>query len=174
MNVSTSILVGEFDEFVWIRCEGKGNFVNSPLVKRVADFFIEAGKTLVVVDLQACTGMDSTFMGTLAGLAIKLQKIENGALHIARADERGQDSLTGLGLDFLMEINPDSAVWIDRLGEIEDSLRAQESQNLEEEDQAQFVLDAHKTLGEANPENRGKFMAVVEMFENDLARRRSS
>ena len=173
MNASTSIVVGEFDDFVWIRCEGKGNFLNSPLVKRVADAFYESGRRLIVVDLDACTGMDSTFMGTLAGLALKLNRTEDGKLQIARASERSEDSLSGLGLDMLMEINPEEAVWKSQLSKVEEMLGSYENERLEDGEQAQFCLDAHQVLGEANPENIGKFRAVVEMFESDIARRKS-
>lgn len=174
VNAAASILLGEFDDFIWIRCLGKGNFLNSPLLKRAGEIYIESGKALIVVDLEACTGMDSTFMGTLAGLAIKLDKKRGGALHIARADEKSKDSLDGLGLDFLMEINPEEAVWKADLATIEDSLKAQESPGDEEGDPAQFVLEAHQTLSEVNPENRGKFLAVVEMFENEVRHRKSN
>ena len=173
MKQSQSILVGEFDEFVWIRCEGRGNFTNSPLLKRTGETFLAAGRNLLVVDLDSCLGMDSTFMGTLAGLAMKLKR-QGGRLQIARANEKNEESLRGLGLDLLLEINPEEAPWLEQMESVRNCLEQFQSQQLESDEQAQFCLDAHQELGKVNPENPAKFKAVVEMFESEVALRKSS
>ena len=63
--------------------KGKVHFMNSPAVKAFGDERIAAGETCLVVDLGACTGMDSTFMGTLAGMAARLSAPTRGCLQIA-------------------------------------------------------------------------------------------
>ena len=67
MNNNSSILFGLFDEFLWVRCSGRGSFANSPTVKSLGDDYIASGGRLIVIDLETCSGIDSTFMGTLAG-----------------------------------------------------------------------------------------------------------
>mgnify|MGYP003889460409 CR=1 FL=1 len=84
MTPEPPISVGVFDGFSWIRCEGKGSFLNSSILKSFADQRLAAGERSLVVDLSACTGMDSTFMGTLAGIAARLSALdEGGTLQIA-------------------------------------------------------------------------------------------
>ncbi|MFR8406593.1 hypothetical protein [Akkermansia sp.] len=62
MNNNSSILFGLFDEFLWIRCSGRGSFANSPTVKSLGDDYIASGGRLIVIDLETCSGIDSTFM----------------------------------------------------------------------------------------------------------------
>ena len=62
--------------------------MNSPAVKAFCDERIADGETLVVVDLGGCTGMDSTFMGTLAGIAARLSAKDGGVLQIAFLNNR--------------------------------------------------------------------------------------
>lgn len=170
MTADNPILVGVFDGFSWIRCEGKGSFLNSPAVKSFGDMRIAAGETLVVVDLGECSGMDSTFMGTLAGMAARLSAQERGVLHIAEPGERNRRSLEDLGLDFLMEIDPPSAAWRGMADEIRGELKSPQSVGaLGQVQRARHVLEAHQNLSELNENNAREFSGVVDMLENELA-----
>ena len=111
MTSDNPISIGLFDGFSWIRCEGKGSFVNSPAVKAFGDERIAAGESCLVMDLSDCTGMDSTFMGTLAGMAARLAARAGSVLQIAGSSDRNRRSLEDLGLDFMLEINPPTAAW---------------------------------------------------------------
>jgi len=51
------------------------------------------------VDVRNCPVMDSTFMGTLAGIALRLREIGQGALHVTHLNNRNSDLLRNLGLD---------------------------------------------------------------------------
>jgi len=144
--------------------------VNSPAVKVFADERIAAGESCLVVDLGACTGMDSTFMGTLAGMASRLAALGSGTLHIAASSERNRRSLEDLGLDFLMEINPPAALWRGHEDRIRSGLKApQDPGALGQIQRARHVLDAHRILTGMNDKNSRDFEEVVTMLENELA-----
>lgn len=162
------ILVGTFERFSWIRCIGKGSFLTSPAVKAFGDEAISGGEKCLVVDLGACTGMDSTFMGTLAGMAARLSVVDGGALQIADAGERNRRSLEDLGLDFLMEIDPPAADWRGKLEEIRKYLKAPKTGN-PQGNQARHVLEAHQVLSQANESNARKFSTVVNLLEAEIA-----
>jgi anti-anti-sigma regulatory factor len=162
------ITTGVFDGFSWIRCEGKCSFLNSPIVKAFGDARIAAGERLLVVDLGACTGMDSTFMGTLAGLATRLTA-QNGALQVADADSRSRRSLEDLGLDFLMAIDPPEAPWRGSIAKIRESLSRPEAASAGRIERTKHVLEAHQTLSGANESNAKAFSGVVSMLESELA-----
>jgi anti-sigma B factor antagonist len=168
------IKVGKFEGFSWIRCEGKGSFLNSPAVKEFGESRIKRGERCLVVDLKACTGMDSTFMGTLAGLASRISEKE-GVLQIADAGERNCDSLEDLGLDFLMEIDPAEAVWKDVADKARDLLKPKVA-GLTAGTQlhTRHILEAHEILSDANQGNRQKFSGVVEMLEEQLGGKSNS
>lgn len=172
MSAECPILVGVFDGFSWIRCEGKGSFLNSPSIKAFGEDRINAGETCIVADLGGCTGMDSTFMGTLAGMAARLSAHEGGRLQIADAGERNRRSLEDLGLDFLMEIDPASAAWRGHMDKIRSELKAPFKHGSQSQiERVKHVLEAHKTLSETNESNSREFASVVNMLEKDLENR---
>ena len=145
--------------------------MNSPLMKAFGDERIDSGEKKVVVDLSNCTGMDSTFMGTLAGMASRLSAKDKGTLQIAEADARNRRSLEDLGLDFLMEIDPPAAQWRDHLGDIRKDLRPVKSVSaaLDQGQRAKHVLDAHQVLSDVNDKNAREFANVVGMLQEQVA-----
>lgn len=165
------IKVGKFEGFSWIRCEGKGSFLNSPAVKEFGESRIKRGELCLVVDLEACTGMDSTFMGTLAGLANRLTE-KSGLLQVMGADEKSRHSLEDLGLDFLMTINPGEAVWKGVEDKARDLLKLKVA-GLKAGTvlHTRHILEAHEILSDANDENRQKFSGVVDFLGEELARK---
>ena len=170
MSTECPILIGIFDGFSWIRCEGKGSFLNSPVMKAFGDERIANGEHCLVVDLGGCTGMDSTFMGTLAGMAARLSAHEGGVLQIADSGSRNRRSLEDLGLDFLLEIDPPSAPWRGNVDSIRNDLTppqpAGAAGNIQ---RTQHVLEAHQILSETNEKNAREFSNVVKLLEGELA-----
>ena len=68
-------LVGFAGETAYLSIFGKANYLNC---RKIGDFFsrvIAKGCKAIKVDCSSCTGMDSTFLGTLAGAALKMRKI---------------------------------------------------------------------------------------------------
>lgn len=173
MSTEHPILACREGEFSWIRCEGKGSFQNSPAMKERAEREIELGNIRIVIDLQECTGMDSTFMGTMAGIAMRLMKIPGGKLQIASPSERNRQSLEDLGLDVLMEIDPEECSWSDELVKIREMMKLC-GDNSDKMDKAPHVLDAHKKLCEANGENTEKFSTVLDFLEADVKAKQDS
>ena len=143
----------------------------SPALKRFGEVRVNAGERLLVVDLAGCTGMDSTFMGTLAGLAIQLEKAGGGVVQVAGVNPRNRQSLEDLGLDCLLEIEPEAAVWRDRVEAVRGDLRVLDEREFPEvaEAGARHVLEAHRVLADSSAANRDKFRGVIEVLEAELA-----
>lgn len=139
-------------------------------MKSYGDERISAGERCLVVDLGGCTGMDSTFMGTLAGLASRLSGQQNGTLQIAEAGSRNRRSLEDLGLDFLMEIEPTDAIWGGKLDAIRSNLKVPGVVLAPGQTQrALHVLQAHQILSDTNEKNARMFSTVITMLEDELA-----
>lgn len=171
MSAIAPIFVGVFEGFSWIRCEGKGSFLNSPLLKSFGDERISAGERCLVADLGACTGMDSTFMGTLAGMATRLSGNNGGVLQVADPGARNQKSLEDLGLDFLLEIDPSGAAWQGRLEAIRQELSPlMELAVPNRAERTRHVLTAHETLAEANESNAREFGTVLKTLRQEVER----
>jgi len=134
---------------------------------------IANGTTCLVVDLAGCKGMDSTFMGTMAGLAMRLMKLPDGELQVAEPGDRNRKSLEDLGLDVLMQIDPADAHWRSQISDVRGNLKPCETIR-GKIDQAPHVLDAHKKLCEADEENTKKFGTVLDFLEAEVKAKESA
>lgn len=142
-----------------VRVDGRATFAVGPtfrdLVKTLDQ---ESAKKGVNIDLTECTGMDSTFMGILAMLALKVRK-DNITVKIINAGNN-QRLLDGLGLKKLFNYVEEEVKEKDwkktKIGET--SFR----------ENAETVRDAHKVLMKTDVDNVAKFKNVVEMVEKEL------
>lgn len=149
--------VGLDGSTVWVRVQGRGTFQNSTGLKEFARAMTERGNREFIVDLKECELMDSTFMGTLAGIALKLGP--GGRLRVIRANDRCRSVLRNLGLD--------------RVFTVEDSAADAPSAPLREtavrpprEAQRETIIEAHENLVAANPENAVRFKDVIEFLQH--------
>ena len=104
--MDSSIQVGVCGPSVWMKVNGKGSFLNSDNLKEFAYEMFNRGYLEFVVDLADCATMDSTFMGTMATIALRLRN-GDGHLHIFHCGSHNQQLLSGVGLDRLFDINAD-------------------------------------------------------------------
>lgn len=161
-------MIGRSDELGWIRCQGKGSFLVSNAMKSFAEASIEDGAKTIVIDLEACTGMDSTFMGTMAGISNRIKPIQ-GRVHVTGVSERNRHSLEDLGLDYFLDIEPRDASWRGREQVIRSGLKPWK-EAVTQVEHARQVLEAHQTLAGRSEENERKFSGVIEMLQADLAK----
>ena len=104
MKPESEILVSCADRIVWVRVEGNGSSTNSKALKDFAKEMILRGARKFIVDLCNCPMMDSTFMGTLAGISLWFGELGEGSLSVVNLNERNAESLCGLGLDQLFSV----------------------------------------------------------------------
>src|SRR4051794_10621986 len=126
---------------------------------------VNRGYREFVVDLENCAMMDSTFMGTMAGVALRLKELGHGHLHVVHCGERSRSLLTGLGLDQIFDIHSNGSA-------------APDCQKLEHErvdgvagEKKQVnadMLDAHQALCDAVPQNFSRFKDVLDYLKQDL------
>ncbi len=167
----TSVTCAVFPDFLWIRCDSRGSFMNSAIMKSVADQYIDEGGRLVVIDLETCSGVDSTFMGTMAGISRRLMSL-GGNLQVASPGERTRESLESLGLDALMEIDPPLAPWRGNTEQIRADLQPPSVRSeMGDLERSKHVLDAHNTLSRMNAHNEEQFRYVRESLEEEIERK---
>lgn len=113
--------------------------------------------------------MDSTFMGTLAGMAARITEY-GGKLQVTAASQKSCHSLEDLGLDFLMEINSQDEQWSGLEGKVRDLLKPKVAGiKAGTVMHTRHVLEAHEILSRANESNEKKFSGVVKMLGDELA-----
>lgn len=150
---------------VHVKVEGKGSFQISPALKEFSRQMMDRGHRIFVVDLNNCPGMDSTFMGTLAGIALGLRKLGDGSLLVCNVNDRNSHLLRNLGLNKLFEVeskvqeavaeNPVAAAPLDA------------GRPVDRSDQAACMIEAHEALVDADPENYARFKDVLEYLKQD-------
>ncbi|MFV1979463.1 MAG: STAS domain-containing protein [Myxococcota bacterium] len=169
VNQGAPILVGGFHDLVWIRIEGKGDFMNSPELKEFAIRMVDRGQSNIVVDLEMCPTMDSTFMGTLTGIALRVKAKHSGKLQVVNANTRNQQLLESLGLDLIFDLDTDGSAWSRERALVRENLEAPEpTPQLDKKERAKFVLKAHEDLCRANKDNVRRFKNVIEFLRNDV------
>ena len=163
--MDSSIQVGVCGPSVWVKVNGKGSFLNSDNLKEFASEMFNRGYREFVVDLADCATMDSTFMGTMAKLALRLREGE-GHLHIVHCGSHNHQLLSGVGLNRLFDIDatgdspPDCSLLKQTV--------AVQSPEERKKTQAKTMLEAHEALCEAAPENTLRFKDVLDFLRQEL------
>src|SRR3954466_14006993 len=97
VTVDSSIQVGVRGPTVWVKVEGRGSFLNSGNLKQFAREMLDRGHREFVVDLADCAMMDSTVMGSMAHVALRLKEIGQSLLHVIHCGNGSHNRLSRLG-----------------------------------------------------------------------------
>ena len=150
---------------VAIRIEGRASFQNSPCLQDFIKELIARGKSQFTIDFNACTGMDSTFLGVLAGAALQLRKLSPpGQLILTRMGARNLELVRNLGLHRLLTIDTSNTASVDP-GTVSQSIPCEGRTELES---AKIALQAHENLIAADEANRGKFEDVLHFLRKRI------
>lgn len=150
--------VGVAGPTVWVRVAGRGSFQNSTGLKDFAAEMTKRGHRDFIVDLQDCELMDSTFMGTLAGIALRLGP--QGTLRVVRPNERCRSVLHNLGLDRVFAVE-------DNLPALPPDADLREAEGQPPRDtRRETIIEAHENLVAANPDNAVRFKDVIEFLKH--------
>lgn len=152
------------DDTACIRPLGRANFETAASFNAAFEALRGRGIRRFIVDLAECTQMDSTFLGILAGSAIKLGgRAGNPAtIHLCRPSERILKLLGDLGVDRLFTISTGEPMPSD--------FRDAPAADATPTTIAKTSIEAHETLMSLSQDNRLKFKDVVTFLKEDLAR----
>lgn len=149
-----------------IRIQGRGSFKLSPALKDFCRSSVENKDRRLVLDMKDCVNMDSTFMGVLAGIALRLKHSGRGRIIMLNMSNQIRSLLETLGLDKVIASDK----------ELDDSLRAKiaavpepssmKTGKTDKKKLADMVLRAHEDLVELSPENILKFQDVLQYLRN--------
>ena len=106
MLEETKYLVGISSGVATMAVVGKANYLNC---RNVGEFFsaaIARGCSRIVVDCSQCAGMDSTFLGMVAGAALKIHK-SGGEMVLVNLNDRNRELIDNLGIFKLVKIAED-------------------------------------------------------------------
>ena len=169
-NNQDNLTAAYIDRTAVVRVEGRGSFKISPPMKQFIQRVIEArSASRILIDMSDCCGMDSTFMGVLAGLSYHVKDKPGFTLKLINLSEKNQKLLATLGVDQVVDYSLSSTDEEKELmtGQSDDAqtLEPDFSNTLEA---AKTTLEAHETLVNINPKNLAKFKSVLELLQEDI------
>lgn len=167
------VLAATLDNAALVAVSGTANFKLAPAFKQALRAATLAGCPVIVVDMAACTHLDSTFMGAIAAAALAARKPDAAsALFFLNLRPNVAKLLAGLGILPLMEVlSPDrlpaGAADLDSLVA---SLAPVEAAPLSDRAMTAILYDAHETLARVSPENQARFRDLLSLLRADLDR----
>jgi anti-anti-sigma regulatory factor len=165
MNVSPgSLMIAVVEPVVYLKISGRANFTLSVGFKTAVNGLHAKGYCQYVMDLTDCLIMDSTFVGVLAGLSLKLVQVANGgkpaSIQLLNPNPRVADLLDNLGIVHLFNIVTGAAPTA--------AYTPAASTPTSRIDISKTSLEAHETLMQVNPANIPKFKDVAQFLLEDL------
>jgi anti-anti-sigma regulatory factor len=159
------VMVGE--RFACIKIAGRANFSTSIDFKTLVNELRQKGYTYFVLDLTECSLMDSTFLGVLAGFALKMSGAAKDEcyppIELLNPNLRITEVLENLGVLHLFKLTQGPLAIPDQT-----ETRAVASAAPTKEEVTRACLEAHQTLMEINPQNASKFKDVAAFLAEDL------
>ncbi len=158
-----------------VRVEGRGSFKISASLKQFGETVVLGHLPLMLVDMQQCIGMDSTFMGVLAGVASRM-KAQAGRIVLVNCSPRTRGLLSTLGLDQLIQAfesgqTPEEYTAILSGRVPREELEAGSCQDAET---IRTMLSAHENLVDLVPENLPQFKDVLVFLRDEVNRKAGS
>lgn len=171
-NVPT-LLVAVIDRAAVVKVNGRANFTASVTFKRLLCELRDRGFDDFRLDLTDCITMDSTFLGVLAGTAVKLSNCpgrnarpdpaQPARLCLVNPNARVLDLLDNLGVSELFR-----TVQCATPVPGEEGLTPAAEITASREEISRTCLEAHQVLMEVNPDNVPKFKDVAQFLAEDI------
>lgn len=147
-------------ERAWIRVSGRGTLSIGPPLREFIQHAEQSGVREAVLDLGECDSMDSTFLGLIAGFAMRLRRAGGRMLAISPG-ERVQRLFRTLGVDRLLEVAARPPSEATGAGEVLGPASVNGAR--------ETLLEAHETLASISEENRERFRDVIEFLRDRSA-----
>jgi anti-anti-sigma factor len=155
-----------------LRLVGRCSFQNSAnLEKAAAICESEIGPCSFILDLDRCEYMDSTFLGTLAGIALRQKRQARGSLIAVNVPPPIRRTMALLGLTHVLDLRerrpegrPDEEVEVAEAAEVE----------MSRPEQVARMIEAHRRLMEIDQGNEVRFKDVLKYLTDSLDRARTA
>jgi len=169
-SIGNHILAATVDQCTLVVVSGAATYKLASSFKQATQAARLAGSSLIVVDMAACTSMDSTFMGSIASLGFAVQKSDGTPLILINLRPNTTALLRGLGVDRILQVYPTGALpeGIGDLTSLARNLEPIASDPSTERELAVLMYDAHETLTKVDSENLQRFKDVLAFLREDI------
>ncbi|MBV9463600.1 MAG: STAS domain-containing protein [Verrucomicrobiae bacterium] len=158
---SSGILARLEGDVVCMKVVGKGTHLNSHLLKQFFQQVFDQNIHRIQIDVGECSYMDSTFLGTLTGIALRTREKNLPPIQLLNLHQRIKDMLTSLGVDSFFE----SGGFTEKPGS---NLQPVSGESPDIEEKTEEMISAHQALIQANANNVAKFQDVITLMQKKL------
>ncbi len=152
---------------VIVRINGKATYMNCSPINDFFERILMEGHNHFEIDFANCLGMDSTFLGVLAGVASKTMRNDpQGDVVFANLSPQNKQLIRGLGLHHLPTVKIEDN--IDYGCSDESSAVEINGIHVDKEANHEMILEAHERLMELNRANERRFQDVVKYLRRDV------
>ena len=152
----------------FIQIRGKGSYKNAHLIKENSQDLINQGVINFTFDFNACTGLDSTFLGVLAGLALQSRQL-NGELALINLHNRNLELIENMGMHSLVTVSHDANFPKHVL-----NFEPIEEHSSTKPETTQTMIEAHEALIKIHEENRARFENVISCLQDSAKKQNAS
>jgi anti-sigma B factor antagonist len=163
---SAKMLVREEADCACIRIIGRANFTSSVDFKTLVNALIQRGCNFFVLDLSECVLMDSTFLGLLAGLGLRLSGNGNGKGHgveLFNPSPRVTELLETLGVLRLFKTTQGQSPAMTSADAVPHIASTPTKAEV-----TRTCIEAHRTLMDLSPANAARFKDVTQFLAEGL------
>jgi anti-sigma B factor antagonist len=168
-NKSPVMSVAVLEHTAFVKIPGRANFGSSVDFKTLVNELRTHGVDRFILDLGDCITMDSTFLGVLAGLALRNADGKETApdgeklqLELLNPNARVADLLDNLGVVQLFNVVHQEKPCTELFEPVNNSSAPSR------EEVSRTCLEAHQLLMQINPDNIPKFKEVTQFLAEDL------
>lgn len=141
---------------------GRANFLNCSPLKTFFRKMFDKGEREFLLDFSKCTGMDSTFLGILAGTALEARReTPQGEVQLAGLDQRNLELVNNLGLRRIVTIAEDN------LKESDNTSTGLSGEVQTEEEKKEMLIESHEDLVKLDEANLNKFEDLLTFLKNE-------
>ena len=162
---SGRMLVGTVAGRIFVRVEGRATHLNSQPLREFLEVMLQRGHRDLDLDLKECIFLDSTFVGVLSVIALRVRGPLAGTVRIFNASERCLELFRGLGVERYFTVIPAEEREQHNLPGPQD-LDVLPTGSRTRAAWATTILEAHRVLTEADPTNLPRLRDVLELMEH--------
>lgn len=162
---SGRMLVGTVSGRIFVRVEGRATHLNSQPLREFLEVMLQRGHRDLDLDLSECIFLDSTFVGVLSVIALRVKGPLSGTVRLFNVSERNLELFRGLGVERYFTIIPKEEMEKHSLPGPQD-LDVLPSGSRTRAAWATTILEAHRVLTEADPTNLPRLRDVLELMEH--------
>jgi anti-anti-sigma regulatory factor len=155
----------ENDDTIVVRVIGRGNHELSHTFKSLIDSVnTDTTSARFIIDLSQCICLDSTFMGTMAAMALHQSACRGDRPIVINANTTTERQLTTLGLSYLLDVCHE-----EQASETPDEMKTAETKEaISQYERITHMIQAHETLVDADSGNEVKFRGVLDALNQSL------